>query len=488
MAKRKSDLTTRNMSNDIFINKEVTGVQSVDQPHSIDEQATLSGILNTQYKEKDSNLNKLSGARTVVTYYQQVPSGENNALVNMAGFSTSDPNLGRFIRIEDLSVRMDAIDMNYNETEGNGAKSVESEGKLIILPNTIKPNPNDRFSMKYLDRVRLYKITDVTPMSGHSESAYECTFMCEDYDFYFETSELRKQIMSDYIFDETYLGTNMRTVFEKSEYNTLLELKDIYLEIGKIYKREFWDEHLETFIVKYEDNLNIEGYKASNTYDAKLSKFEFKPIYGERDMYDGQLIDFMLKNRIFDSIEYFPTIPTQYSLNENTRIYKGTLFYALERRNRKMIRNRYQLPVELNIASPDSPPILYGKLNLIHVSSLSDYTVNLFPKDMCDIIMTQASEDVPVTQFDKDSFSDIIIYITALFINNKTKNIPGLIHAIYDKIYDLENFSEFIPTYQAFYLIPILGYITKEMANQIVSQNASDNEISDPVNTRRASI
>lgn len=488
MAKRKSDLTTQYTSNKIMSYETNTGVQSVDRPHSIDEQTTLSGILDTQYKEKDSNLNKLSGARTVVTYYQQVPSGENNALVNMAGFSTSDPNLGRFIRIEDLSVRMDAVDMNYNETEGNGAKSVESEGKLIILPNTIKPNPNDRFSMKYLDRVRLYKVTDVTPMSGHSESAYECTFMCEDYDFYFDTSELRKQIVSDYIFDETYLGTSMRTVFEKSEYNTLLELKDIYLEIGKIYKREFWDNQLETFMLKYEDNLNIEAYKASKTYDAKLSKFEFKPIYSNRAMYDGQLIDFILKNRIFDSIEYFPTIPTQYSVNENTRVYRGTLFYALERKNRKMIRNRYQLPVELNIASPDSPPVLYGKMNLIHVSSISDYTVNLFPKDLCDIIMTQASEDVPVTQIDKDSIYDMIIYIIALFINNKPKNIPELIHVVFDKIFDLENFYEFIPSYQAFYLIPILGFITKEMANQIVSSNASDNTISDPVNTRRATI
>lgn len=488
MAKRKSDLTTQYTSNKIMSYETNTGVQSVDRPHSIDEQTTLSGILDTQYKEKDSNLNKLSGARTVVTYYQQVPSGENNALVNMAGFSTSDPNLGRFIRIEDLSVRMDAVDMNYNETEGNGVKSVESEGKLIILPNTIKPNPNDRFSMKYLDRVRLYKVTDVTPTSGHSESAYECTFMCEDYDFYFDTSELRKQIVSDYIFDETYLGTSMRTVFEKSEYNTLLELKDIYLEIGKIYKREFWDNQLETFMLKYEDNLNIEAYKASKTYDAKLSKFEFKPIYSNRAMYDGQLIDFILKNRIFDSIEYFPTIPTQYSVNENTRVYRGTLFYALERKNRKMIRNRYQLPVELNIASPDSPPVLYGKMNLIHVSSISDYTVNLFPKDLCDIIMTQASEDVPVTQIDKDSIYDMIIYIIALFINNKPKNIPELIHVVFDKIFDLENFYEFIPSYQAFYLIPILGFITKEMANQIVSSNASDNTISDPVNTRRASI
>ena len=485
MAKRKSDLTAQYTTNNLFTAKTDTGVQSVDQPHSIDEQATLSGILDSQYKEKDTNLNKLSGARTVVSYYQQVPSGENNALINMSGFSTSDPNLNRFIRIEDLTVKMDAIDVNFNETEGNGVKSTESEGKLIILPNTIKPNPNDRFSMKYLDRVRLYKITDVTPLSGHSESAYECTFMCEDYDFYFDTSELRKQIVSDYIYDETYLGTNMRTVFSKVEYNTLNELKEIYLEIGKIYKREFWDDKLETFILKYEDNLNIEEYNKSKSYDAELEKFEFKPMYKDRIMYDGQLIDFILHNRIFDGIEYFPTVPTQYCLNENTRIYRGTLFYALERKNRKMIRNKYQLPVELNISSPDAQPVLYGKLNMIHVSSISDFTVNLFPKDLCDIISAQASEDVPVTQIDRESVYDMITYTIALYINNKPKNIPELIHVIYDKIYDIENFYEFIPSYQAFYLIPIIGYITKEMANQIVSTNASDNEISDPINTRR---
>ncbi len=485
MAKRKSDLVSHNV-NSIFNNNETTGVQSVDQPHSIDEQATLSGILEGQYKENTSNLNKLSGARTEVTYYQQVPSGENNAMVNMSGFSTSDPNLGRFIRIEKLTVKIDgAIDMNFNETEGNGAKSAESEGKLTILPNTILPNPNDRFSMKYLDRVRLYKITDVTPMSGNSESAYECTFMCEDNDFYFDTSELRKQIVSDYIFDETYLGTNMRTVFEKTEYNTLNELKELYLEIGQIYKKEFWDKQLETYMIHYEDNLNIEEYNASKKYDLELSKFEYKSMYKNREMFDGQLIDFILKNRIFDGIEYFPTIPTQYSTNENTRIYKGTLFYALEKRNRKLIRNKYQLPIELNISNPDAQPILYGKLNLIHVSSPSDYTVNLFPKDLCDIIAAQVSEDVPVTNYDKDNVFDLITYIIALYLNNKDKNIPGLIHAVYDKLDDMDNFHLYIPTYQAFYLIPVLGYIAKDMANQIVSTNASDNKISDLVNTRR---
>ena len=262
-------------------------------------------------------------------------------------------------------------------------------------------------------------------------------------------------------------------------------LKELYLEIGKIYKKEFWDEQLETYMIKYEDNLNIEEYNKSKKYDPKLCKFEFKSMYRDRQMFDGQLIDFILTNRIFDGIEYFPTIPTQYSTNENTRIYKGTLFYALEKRNRKLIRNRYQLPIELNISNPDAQPVLYGKLNLIHVSSISDYTLNLFPKDLCDIISAQVSEDVPAGDFDKTNVFDIIIYIIALYLNKKDKNIPGLIHAVYDKIDDIDNYFYCIPSYQAFYLIPILGFISKEIANQIVAKNTSDNQISDSVNTRR---
>ena len=157
----------------------------------------------------------------------------------------------------------------------------------------------------------------------------------------------------------------------------------------------------------------------------------------------------------------------------------------MEKRNRKLIRNRYQLPIELNISNPDAQPVLYGKLNIIHVSSISDYTLNLFPKDLCDIISAQVSEDVPAGDFDKTNVFDIIIYIIALYLNKKDKNIPGLIHAVYDKIDDIDNYFYCIPSYQAFYLIPILGFISKEIANQIVAKNTSDNQISDSVNTRR---
>lgn len=489
MAKRKTDLTSIYSTNAIIENndkKEKTGVQSIDQPvQNVEEQTTLTGLLEGQYKEKSSNLNKLSGARTEVTYYQQVPAGENNALVNMSGFNTSDPNLGKYIKIERLSVKMDNLDMNYNDTEGNGPKSVESEGKLVILPNTITPNPNDRFTMKYLDRVRLYKITDVTPLSGDSESAYECPFICENYDFNFESSELRKQVVEDFIFDVTFLGTSMRTVYREEEYNTLQELKDIYAELGKIYKRDFWDKSLETYLLSYEDNIGIQKYQSSEEFDQRMSKFEFKRGYEGKQMFDGQLIDFILTNRIFDSIEYFPTIPTQYSTNSNTRIYKGTLFYALEKRNRKLIRNRYQLPVELNISSPDAQPVLYGKMNIIHVSSPSDYTLTLFPKDLCDIIAAQVSEDVPVTNIKKDDVYDMMIYIIALYINGKTKNLPRLIDVVYNKMDELDNFYEIMPSYQAFYLFPLIGYISKELANDIVSNKPNDNLYSDPVSMRR---
>lgn len=489
MAKRKSDLSSIYVNNAILDNdkkKNDTGVQSTDVSiQSVDEQTTLSGLLEGQYKEKSSNLNKLSGARTEVTYYKQVPAGENNALVNMSGFNTSDPNLGRFIRIEKLSVKMDNVDMNYSDTEGNGPKSVESEGKLVILPNTILPIPNDRFTMKYLDRVRLYKITEVNPTSGDSESAYECPFMCEDYDFHFESSELRKQIVEDYIFDVTYLGTNMRTVYREKEYDTLQELKEIYSDLGKIYKREFWNKQLETYILTYEDNLNILEYQKQEDRDPKMEKFEFKKGYSGKEMFDGQLIDFILTNRIFDSVEYYPTIPTQYSTNSNTRIYRNTLFYALEKKNRHVLRNKYQLPIELNISNPDAQPVLYGRMNLIHVSSQSDYTLNLFPKDLCGIITAQVSEDVPITNIKKDDVYDMLVYTIALYINGKTKNLPKLIDVIYNKMEDLERFYEIMPSYQAFYLFPTVAYIAKELANDIVSSKEDDNLYSDPVSMRR---
>lgn len=485
MAKRKSDLTSSYTSSTNNTNTETTGVQSIDKSHITDESSTLSGIIDGRYQEKTSNLNKLSGARTEITYYQQVPCGENNALVNMAGFNTSDPNLGRFLRIEDLAVKMDNIEMNFDSTEGNGPKSAESESKLVILPNTVLPNPNDRFTMKYLDRVRLYKITDVTPLSGDSESAYECTFICEDNDFNYDSSELRKQVVEDYIFDETYLGTSMRTVFREEEYDTLTELKELYSCIGKIYKRDFWDKQLETYIFTYEDNMGVEEYRSKGVYNLEMSKIEYKRAYRLKQMYDGQLIDFILKNRIFYSIEYFPTVPTQYTTQENARIYNGTIFSALERKNRKSLRNKFQMPMELNISNPDAQPVLYGKMNLIHVSTQNDSILNLYPSGMCDIIAEQVSEDMPVTQIDTSSTKDLIVYTIALFINNKTKNLSKLINAIYDKMDDLNCHYDILPTYQTFYLLPILGFIAKSLADDIVSNKTGDNILSDPISARR---
>lgn len=502
MAKRKGDLSGSYVSE--AIRKELntsSGVQSTDRSLANDEKNTLTGLLNGKYEEVYQNLNKLSGARTEITYFKQVPIDEDNGLVNLSGFNTADPNLGRFVCIKNLSVKMDNIDSNFDDTENNGPKSVDAESKFVILPNTILPLPNDRFLMKFLDRTRLYKVTSVNPLSGDSASAYECSFILEDNDFNFDGSELKRQIVENYVFDETYIGTDLRSVFRVSEYETLNNLKDLYLQIGKIYKRDFWDDKLETFMLKYENNVG-----SSNTYDGSgpkyivvgdssntnnsansKPKFEFKNAYKGKELFDGALVDFILKNRIFDSIEYFPVVPTQYATNVDTsRIYRNTIFYSIEKRNRHFLKNIYQMPIELNISNPDSQPVLYGKISLIHVGSSSDSTLSLFPKDMYDIIQNQVTEDIPVTEIDRDSVYDMIVYSIALYINNRTKYLSQILNVIDSKIDDVDSYIDSIPSYQMFYLLPILGYVIKEVADTIVSATAKDDILmSDPISTRR---
>ena len=492
MAKRKSDLSMN-------MNNIKSGVQSTDINSVVQEEKNvLTGILEGQLNEKHTNLNKLSGARTKIIYFRQVPSTENDSMINLSGFNSADPNLGRYLRIDDLSVKMDEIDNTFDETEGNGPESYGSEGKMIVLPNTILPLPNDFFLLKFHDKVRCFQINKVTPLSVDTESAYEVNFNLKDNDFVYAGSELEKMVVEEYTFDEIYLGTSFRTIYKKSEYKLLNDIKELYNDIGRSYKEYFWDNSLETYVLQYFDNL-IETYggpmqkinerrcivigEGGETYDNALIRsreYEFKDMYTGKRMYDGDLIEFIIKNRIFDSIENFPVIPSQYSYERRPLAYNNTIFYSLETKSRKRFLNRYHLPVELNMASPGSQPVLYGLVNLLHVSSPTHLTMNLFPETLYDIVHNQVTE-IPVKEINKYNVFSVIEYIISLYINNKLTNITDLLSYVYEHKEEIEMFSTNIIQHQAFYIIPVLGFIIKCVANEIVSTNSKDNDIKDPL-------
>ena len=508
MAKRKQD---------IAMNKELykPGVQSTDQYTTVQqEKNVLTGILEGQYSEKFSNLNKLSGARTEIVYFQQKANSEDNGAINTSGFNASDPNLSRYVKIENLTVVMDGISPNFDETEGGGPKSVIYEGKMVVLPNTILPNPRDYFSMMHLDRTVLFQVTEVTPTSADIDSAYEVSFQSKEPDWTYEGSELSKQVVEDYVMDETYIGIQTRSVFRKSEYQTLQKLKEFYADLGDLFKEHFWNEELGTFNFVYENNLDpnslgdgsLESSMSSSssccrkcivlgedldTDSLSLANlksnisdtpgFEFKEEYKGRSMYDSALVEFVIRNRIFENIEDYPLIPTQYGSNISPLAYKNSIFYSLERRSRKRFLNRYVLPVELNLALPGSQPILYGMLNLMHVSAPSELTLTLLPDDLYDLVHNQTSEVLPTAEISKENVFILMEYIISLYINKLDKNITDLVCGLLDRIDEVNDFDVDLIQYQAFYLLPVMGFITKELANDIVSLTPKVNVVSDPI-------
>ena len=504
MAKRKLDIA---MNSSLY----KPGVQSTDQYTTVQqEKNVLTGILEGQYEEKSSNLNKFSGARTELVYFQQKANNEDNGAINTSGFNASDPNLCRYIKIDKFVAVVGDISPNFDETEGNGPKSVVYEGKMVVLPNSIQPSPRDYFTMKYLDRTVLFQVYEVTPLSADDDSAYDVSFQSKEPDFTYEGSELSKQVAEEYVMDETYIGLNVRTVFRKSEYNTLQNLKNFYQQIGELFKEHFWNKELETFEFDYENNLdpyslgdgslessscckkcivlgkdvdtdklNLSSISSSN--DKGASSFEFKSMYKGRTMYDSALIEFIIRNRIFENIEDYPVIPTQYGTNISPLAYKNSLFYSLETRKRKRFINRYALPIELNLTVPGSQPVLYGTLSLMHVSAPSELTLTLFPEDLFELVHRQTSEVLPTAEISKENVFVLMEYIISLYINKLDKNISELLEIILNRIDEVNDFDVDLIQYQAFYLLPVMGFISKEMANQIVNKVPNERTISDPI-------
>ncbi len=506
MAKRKQDIA---MNSSLYN----PGVQSTDQYTVVQqEKNVLTGILEGQYQEKNSNLNKFSGARTEIVYFHQKVNNEDNGALNTSGFNATDPNLSSFIKIEKFVAVVGDISNSFDESEGNGPKSVLFEGKMVVLPNTIQPSPRDYFTMKYLDRTVLFQVYEVNPLSADDDSAYDVSFQSKEPDFTYEGSELSKQVTDEYVMDETYIGLNVRTVFRKTEYETLQNLKSFYSHLGEIYKDHFWNKELETFEFTYENNLDQNSLgdgsmMSGNSFcckkcivlgkdfevDGKLSAekfssddenaydFEFNENYKGRVMYDSALIEFIIRNRIFENIENFPLIPTQYGTNVSPLAYKNSIFYSLEERKRKRFVNRYILPIELNIATPGSQPVLYGTLSLMHVSAPSELTLTLLPEDLYDLVHHQSSEVLPCSEFSKENVFVLMEYIISLYINKLDKNILELFSEILKRLNEVDDFDIELIQYQAFYILPIIGFIAKELANRIVDRVPDYEFISDPV-------
>jgi len=445
-------------------NNDLNIVSSMVNAHSI-EQNIVNNILDERLKLKETQIIKLSGVKTEVTYFSINTDKENNYLVNTNRFNDIDPNVLNYKKIDKFIIIMKSA-VSENVENENGFDYV-TDGSAYIMPRTIKPSVNDFFVMKCADKLNLYRVSEVNIKAIENDSGYEINFYLYTDNFIYSGSKLEQCVVDNYIFEYQHSGTEYRSIFNIDEYEKIKKLKLLYNLLGNEYLLLFYKKVINTFIFLYDTVIAREEIRNYVDINNNLGPQTDNTRFIGKEFYDSLLIEFINKNKIFTEINSI-IIPTEYTKSDKNN-YNKSIFRAVEERDYRAVVNSYFLPVQIKYAVYNMQPILYGKYELIHVSDLIDGAITLLPPNFLFDIKT-----VPTVDFNNKRYKDMIVLINeiiSLFLRKDTDDtiiIDGLL--CIDNNYEKLKYSIIKNEYK-FYLYPILAYIIKYEIEKLVNKS-----------------
>lgn len=191
------------------------------------------------------------------------------------------------------------------ETGEFGIQSSEITGDGIILPNTIVPIPGDYFKINYLKQIYLFRVLSVT--SDTLESGANFFRITYQYDSDNDRS-LLPLIINNYETLINNIGTELKTIILKDDYNKIEQIEEITNNLKKYYKHLFYSDRVQTFICQNKSTL----------------------------IYDPYVVEFIIRNKLLDGIEEeYIYITQQMSLHKTFSIdYDQSFFRYIEKKKK----------------------------------------------------------------------------------------------------------------------------------------------------------
>jgi len=213
---------------------------------------------------------------TFVTYYH---INNANSIADL-GFQNIEKILGkdspiRYQQIKDFPIYgIDNIKIDLNDEEEGLNGSYEGEG--IILPNTIKPLPNDLFRISYLDRSYIFMITAIDYDTIKSNNYYKINFYLRTDSE--DTYELvQEQILEKYNCVFKNIGTDDKCLIKEEEHALLVKMNEAYRQLVEKYNTLFYSNKFNSFI--FGDGNYI-------IYDKYLTNFiSTNSLFNEKEQY-----------------------------------------------------------------------------------------------------------------------------------------------------------------------------------------------------------
>lgn len=396
----------------------------------IDEQKQVNDSVFIFEKVLNSGLTKFTGKSAMyVTYYHidADTSTADNGFIDIENLTGKNSPL-RFKKIENFPLYgMDSIQLNLSDDQ-NGLDT-SYEGEFLALPNTIKPLPNDFFTINHIDKKYIFRVTNVSYDTLKENNYYKAQFHLYNIDATI-ADDLDNQTSSKYNAVMKNLGSESQFVLESEIYTDVRRLENLIADITETYMSMYYDERYNCFICDT-------GTPCIHQNVVKL--------------YDPLMSMFIDKHHIFSSPTDYRTIILGDQFDDNKRPLK------------------YGKSVWSFIESPDISKITNFSYfltsgNLLEGSIFQRYhdlTVQVadIKISSCDIhpeydVFTDAFIKAVRNNFDcPTSYSKLV----KKWIRGDIKSLMEIDNALYDELVNLGMCDE------TFFFTPIIIYIIREI-------------------------
>lgn len=243
---------------------------------------------------------------TFVTYFHinTINSTVDNGFLNVEQI-VGDRSPIRYQEIVNFPIYgIEQIQLSLSDEEEGLQGSYESEG--IILPNTIKPLPNDYFYISYLGDQYLFMVTEVNYDTIKSNNFYKINYYLKSVDGTEDIVKLRNQVIKKYNCIFKNIGTDDKCLIESDVCEKIAEIEKIYKSIVDRYITLFYNKKFNSILFHVDDDKTY-------VYDKFLTHFINKNnLLNEKEEYNtfvlnnedyGTHFTVQYEESIFDIIE-----------------------------------------------------------------------------------------------------------------------------------------------------------------------------------------
>lgn len=274
--------------------------QFLDQSEFINQNINMADKrLTTQYSKF------LEQKPTFTTYYHinTRRSTTDKGLKDIEGLIDSRSPI-RYNKIHEFplyGIEQIALDLSEEEEGLNSSY----DGNAVILPNTIHPLMDDYFTIDYLGKRVLFRITDIKYDTIKSNGYYNISFTIRSIDDPIDIDNIEMLVVEEYDCLFENIGTGDNCLIASKDAQTIARCKEIFDKLKNAYLSKYYNEKYNALLFMIASDKILYDYSVSAFVNRSQIFFDRKAtcttyVYEE----DRQVNNMEYENSIYERVRY----------------------------------------------------------------------------------------------------------------------------------------------------------------------------------------